>query len=175
MASTKTFKMKGFLRWAKLTEETMDKYVKHFKTSHGRFMIDFYPENETEYQKYLDNGGPEVSLGYTLYRGPDNERYGNGDENLGTGSYLRLKRDNWSKLYEKDLGPIPTYDLRESDPTQRWDFDNEPTIWNGSAVIVEVDIWGDGEKSIVTLQKVAVTELGSEPEAQDPDVRNEAF
>jgi hypothetical protein len=173
--STKTIKMDGYVRWAKLTEEDMDTYEKHFPKSHGRLQIDFYPKDEDEIQKLWDAGAPKVSLGYDMYKGPDHPKYGGGDENLGTGAFTVLKKDNYNKHFDKDMGPPPVYDLREGDPTQRYDIENQGKIWNGSEVTVEVDVWSSGQATKVVLQKVALRALAEEPTPMDPEERNKAF
>ena len=172
---TKYVRMDGYGRWIKMQLSDMDTHDSHFDKSGGRFTLDFYPETEEELDKYWASGAPEVALGHQMLRTPDHPRYGNGDPDLGIGSYLKLRKDN-NANDDRFAGPPNVFDWRgdKEGGTDLWDFEEDGLIWNGSKVAVKYSIWNNSEdksRAVIRLQSLAVLELADEPEIDNTKPR----
>ena len=169
--------MTGYVRWAKLFPSNMDKYEKHFDQTGGRFMVDFYPESEKELSKFWDTDVGSESMGSPRLRDQSHRSYGDGDVDLGIGSWLRLKRDNISKTGIDAFGGSPyVFDFRDGPSTKQWDSEADGVnIWNGSKVQVKLNIWGTGGTANIRLDAVAVMELAAAPEMDDTEDKEPTF
>tara|TARA_R110000744_G_scaffold380420_1_gene501152 strand:- start:1835 stop:2341 length:507 start_codon:yes stop_codon:yes gene_type:complete len=152
MAKGKTtiVSMTGFVEYARIFPENMDDNEYHEKTQ-GQFNVNFYPETTDSFEAYFQAGAPVSSMGH------DTIKIGN--EALGTGKFLKLKRPN-VHAFASEWGGAPTvFDFREGESLKKWSMTADGEVGNGSKVTVKVSVWSDGKKSIQRLEKIAVHKL----------------
>ena len=152
MAKGKTtiVSMTGFVEYARIFPENMDDNEYHEKTQ-GQFNVNFYPETTDSFEAYFQAGAPVSSMGH------DTIKIGN--EALGTGKFLKLKRPN-VHAFASEWGGAPTvFDFREGESLKKWSMTADGEVGNGSKATVKVSVWSDGKKSIQRLEKIAVHEL----------------
>ena len=152
MAKGKTtiVSMTGFVEYARIFPENMDDNEYHEKTQ-GQYNVNFYPETTDGFEAFFQAGAPVSSMGH------DTIKIGN--ETLGTGKFLKLKRPN-VHAFASEWGGSPTvFDFREGESLKKWSMTDDGEVGNGSKVTVKVSVWADGKKSIQRLEKIAVREL----------------
>ena len=152
MAKGKTtiVSMTGFVEYARVFPDNMDDNDYHEKTQ-GQFNCNFYPESNEGFEAYFQAGAPVSSMGH------DTIKLGN--EAIGTGKFLKLKRPN-VHAFAPEWGGAPTvFDFREGESLKKWSMADDGEVGNGSKVTVKVSVWSDGKKSIQRLEKMAVHTL----------------
>ena len=152
--------LKGFCRWAKLSPEKMDTNEFHFDKSGGRYTLDFYFGDNDQLKKYFDSGAPVESMGNVMVKDVNHLKFGDGDPDLGIGSFRQFYKEH-NANNPKYEGPPRVVDWRDGnrDPSNFWDFEAEPNIWNGSEVWVKYSIYNPGPQASIRLVSVAVIEL----------------
>jgi len=145
--TTTIVSMTGFVEYARIFKEVMDDNEYHAKTQ-GQFNVNFYPEDNSGFEAYFKAGAPVSSMGH------DTIKLGNSE--LATGKFLKLKRVNVHGYSEEWGGAPIVFDFREGVSTKKWDYTTDGAVGNGSKVTVKVNVWTDGKKSIMRLEKVAV-------------------
>tara|TARA_R110000868_G_scaffold89978_4_gene250107 strand:- start:1094 stop:1597 length:504 start_codon:yes stop_codon:yes gene_type:complete len=152
MTKTTFVTMRGFVEYAKVFTENMDDNMEFHEKIQGQFNVNFYPKDEVEFAKYFDAGAPQESMGHSAIK--------NGNSELATGKFLKLKRPNVHPSGIEDFGSAPkVFDFRDGESTKQWEYDVDGEVGNGSEVLAKVSIYGDGPRASIRLEKVAVLSL----------------
>lgn len=152
---SKKFIFEGYVTWAKLFTENMDKADFHMEKGDGAYTCNFYFKNEEDIQKLIDAGMPESQLGYDTFREP--EEFMDDDSN----KYMKLKRyhkgpfltDEGVDIYG---GPPVVYDHTDGPSSTEWDFQYSGPLGNGTEVKVILELWSTKRGKGVRLLEVAV-------------------
>ena len=148
---TKIIKMNGYIQWAKFTPDDMDRSEYHEKTE-GQYNGNFFFEQESDLQTYLDAGGPTESMGNKIVK--------EDESGPGIGKYIKVKRPNVHPSgWDAFGGPPVVFDFREGESTKKWDFEEDGKIGNDTYGSVKLSIYGSGPTATVRLEAFAVKEL----------------
>jgi len=149
MAKTKEIKMTGFIEWAKIFTQNMDDNMEFHEKTQGQFNMNFYPESDEEFETFFKAGAPTSSMG--------NDTIKQGNEELGMGKYIRLKRPNVHPSGIEDFGGAPkVYDYTDGPSLNLWDYETQGNLGNGTKVIAKATIYGEGARASIRLEAVAV-------------------
>tara|TARA_R110000782_G_scaffold232983_1_gene319177 strand:+ start:228 stop:743 length:516 start_codon:yes stop_codon:yes gene_type:complete len=151
-AKTTMVTMVGFVEYARVFEGNMDANMEYHEKTQGQYNVNFYPETNEGFDAFFEGGAPVSAMGH------DTIKVGN--EALGTGKFLKLKRPNKHASGIEDFGGAPSvFDFREGESLKKWSMDDDGEVGNGSKVTVKVSIYGDGTRASIRLEKMAVHNL----------------
>lgn len=146
---TKLITMTGYVTYAKIFNENMDDNMDFHEKTEGQFNMNFYPETEEDFEVFFGAGAPQSTLGFDTVK--------IGDETIGMGKYIKLKRPNKHKTGIEDFGGAPlVFDHTEGDSLKKWSFTEDGELGNGTKVAVRVSIYGEGPRASIRLERVAV-------------------
>lgn len=125
----------------------------------GQTIVNAYFTSDADMEKLIEAGLDLKPLGH--------DRILEGNEELGIGKFIRLKRDvadnvhtfeNKGKSVEVNYGGLPKIvDLRDPENKRLWDYDEDGELGNGTEAIVRFDMYSNGAG--VRLEAIAVTKL----------------
>ena len=146
---TKLIAMTGFVTYAKVFNENMDDNMDFHEKTEGQFNVNFYPETEDDFKTFFAAGAPETSMGHNTVK--------LGDESIGMGKYIKLKRPNKHPSGIEDFGGAPlVFDFTEGESLKKWSFTDDGELGNGTKVAVKVSIFGEGSRASIRLERMAV-------------------
>lgn len=146
---TKLIAMTGFVTYAKVFNENMDDNMDFHEKTEGQFNVNFYPETEDDFKTFFAAGAPETSMGHNTVK--------LGDESIGMGKYIKLKRPNKHPSGIEDFGGAPlVFDFTEGESLKKWSFTDDGELGNGTKVVVKVSIFGEGSRASIRLERMAV-------------------
>lgn len=145
----KTIVMDGYIKWARLRTSEMDtKFVPD-----GQYNAEFYPEDQENLDKIMSEAkarGKKIAL-KDPYDG----------EGFGTGKYFKIYRNHVNRSVEEFGGPPVVVKMDGDTVNDRWDFEMDGLIGNGSKVRIKVVMYGDGNMAGHRLEKLGVLDLVS--------------
>jgi hypothetical protein len=121
----------GYLYYAKLFESNYDD-GDHHKNTQGQFNAVFVPIDEDTLQQMKDDGCPEESMGYTMFK-----PFKQADDAI---SY-KIKRSRVHQKVEDFSGPPKVFDWTEGVSDKRWDEDTDGMIGNGTLARIKLNIY----------------------------------
>lgn len=142
--------MEGYLEYARVFQENMDSNPEFHPT--GQFNMNFYPATEEDLQKFWDSGVPQSFRGNSRLKTPKT------GEGYGIGKFIRLKRDNVSRVAEELGGPPQVVFWTEESMGAPWSFTEDGELGNGTKALVKVVVYGSGDRTGHRLEKVGVKE-----------------
>ena len=146
---TQLIAMTGFVTYAKVFNENMDDNMDFHEKTEGQFNMNFYPETEEDFKTFFAAGAPETSMGHNTVK--------LGDESIGMGKYIKLKRPNKHPSGIEDFGGAPlVFDFTEGESLKKWSFTDDGELGNGTKVAVKVSIYGEGSRASIRLERIAV-------------------
>lgn len=155
------------LEWAKVFPENADmgdpegpKWKQEISKKGGQYVVNAYFTSQDDIDKLVQDGFKTTVMG--------NERISNGNENLGIGKFMKIKRNvandirDWIDPVTKENvnlgGPVKVVDLRQGkEAARKWDFGTDGELGNGTKALVQFETYADGNG--IRLNGVAVTEL----------------
>lgn len=144
-----TIVMDGYIKWARLRTSEMDtKFVPD-----GQYNAEFYPEDQENLDKIMSEAkarGKQIAL-KDPYDG----------EGFGIGKYLKIYRNHVNRSVEEFGGPPVVVKMDGDTVNDRWDFEMDGLIGNGSKVRIKVVMYGDGNMAGHRLEKLGVLDLVS--------------
>lgn len=145
----KTIVMDGYIKWARLRTSEMDtKFVPD-----GQYNAEFYPEDQENLDKIMSEAkarGKQIAL-KDPYDG----------EGFGIGKYFKIYRNHVNRSVEEFGGPPVVVKMDGDTVNDRWDFEMDGLIGNGSKVRIKVVMYGDGNMAGHRLEKLGVLDLVS--------------
>jgi hypothetical protein len=145
----KTIVMDGYIKWARLRTSEMDtKFVPD-----GQYNAEFYPEDQENLDKIMSEAkarGKKIAL-KDPYDG----------EGFGIGKYFKIYRNHVNRSVEEFGGPPVVVKMDGDTVNDRWDFEMDGLIGNGSKVRIKVVMYGDGNMAGHRLEKLGVLDLVS--------------
>ena len=145
----KTIVMDGYIKWARLRPSEMDtKFVPD-----GQYNAEFYPEDQENLDKIMSEAkarGKKIAL-KDPYDG----------EGFGIGKYFKIYRNHVNRSVEEFGGPPVVVKMDGDTVNDRWDFEMDGLIGNGSKVRIKVVMYGDGNMAGHRLEKLGVLDLVS--------------
>ena len=146
---TKLIAMTGFVTYAKVFNENMDDNMDFHEKTEGQFNVNFYPETEDDFKTFFAAGAPETSMGHNTVK--------LGDESIGMGKYIKLKRPNKHPSGIEDFGGAPlVFDFTEGESLKKWSYTDDGELGNLTKVVVKVSIFGEGSRASIRLERMAV-------------------
>lgn len=146
---TKLITMTGFVTYAKVFVENMDDNMDFHEKTEGQFNVNFYPETEDDFKTFFAAGAPETSMGHNTVK--------LGDESIGMGKYIKLKRPNKHPSGIEDFGGAPlVFDFTEGESLKKWSYTDDGELGNLTKVVVKVSIFGEGSRASIRLERMAV-------------------
>jgi hypothetical protein len=146
---TKLIAMTGFVTYAKVFVENMDDNMDFHEKTEGQFNVNFYPETEDDFKTFFAAGAPETSMGHNTVK--------LGDESIGMGKYIKLKRPNKHPSGIEDFGGAPlVFDFTEGESLKKWSYTDDGELGNLTKVVVKVSIFGEGSRASIRLERMAV-------------------
>lgn len=141
----------GYANYPRLFEFNKD-MAEWNQSFEGLYSMDFYPQDEAEWERAWKTLEKKTMQG-------DRDKDGNPD--LGTGKYLKLKRKHKDPSGIEDFSGPPEVVHWTDDDRKGTLFDPEVDglIGNGSKVLVKLNVYGEGTRQGVRLMKVGVMEL----------------
>ena len=144
-----TIVMDGYIKWARLRTSEMDtKFVPD-----GQYNAEFYPEDQENLDKIMSEAkarGKKIAL-KDPYDG----------EGFGIGKYFKIYRNHVNRSVEEFGGPPVVVKMDGDTVNDRWDFEMDGLIGNGSKVRIKVVMYGDGNMAGHRLEKLGVFDLVS--------------
>ena len=144
-----TIVMDGYIKWARLRTSEMDtKFVPD-----GQYNAEFYPEDRENLDKIMSEAkarGKKIAL-KDPYDG----------EGFGIGKYFKIYRNHVNRSVEEFGGPPVVVKMDGDTVNDRWDFEMDGLIGNGSKVRIKVVMYGDGNMAGHRLEKLGVLDLVS--------------
>lgn len=152
--ANKQFKLEGYVTFAKVFPENMDKGDFHIKKG-GAYITNFYYKNEEDTQKLKDAGVPEEQLGWATFR--------EDEEGPGIGVYTKLKRNHKGGFITDDGedifgGPPKIYDWTDGPSAKEWSYEEDGELGNGTEVVVIVQFWQTKNGKGLRLDQIAVVD-----------------
>lgn len=145
----KTIVMDGYIKWARLRTSEMDtKFVPD-----GQYNAEFYPEDQENLDKIMSEAkarGKKIAL-KDPYDG----------EGFGIGKYFKIYRNHVNRSVEEFGGPPVVVKMDGDTVNNRWDFEMDGLIGNGSKVRIKLVMYGDGNMAGHRLEKLGVLDLVS--------------
>lgn len=143
---TKYGTFEGEIFWARVFPDNMDNSDYH-KATEGQYNCVFIPKDDAELQKMMDLGFPKKSMGNEMVKAYDV---------AGGRKGMKLKRPNKHAKFEK-FGGAPA--VTHGKTSELWDMAVDGELGNGTKVVVNISIYGEGSTASVRLEKVGVLEL----------------
>jgi len=144
--------MTGYLQYARVFPENMDNNMEYHEKTEGQYNVNFYPETQSEFEKFFEAGAPVSTMGHNTIKV--------GDPEVGTGKFLKLKRPNKHPSGIEDFGGAPVvFDFRKGEGMKKWQLEEDGELGNGTKAIVKASIYGSGPRASIRLEKIAVLEL----------------
>jgi hypothetical protein len=145
----KTIVMDGYIKWARLRTSEMDtKFVPD-----GQYNAEFYPEDQDNLDKIMSEAkarGKKIAL-KDPYDG----------EGFGIGKYFKIYRNHVNRSVEEFGGPPVVVKMDGNTVNDRWDFEMDGLIGNGSKVRIKLVMYGEGNMAGHRLEKLGVLDLVS--------------
>lgn len=178
-SKTKMHFVTGPIRYIRIFPETKDMGNGgkiDFTEENGRYSLQIVLTEELK-AEMIGNGVPEVSLGYNQFK---LDQDGN--------PVYTFKRPHTHKTMidsntgtRKEFGPPQVFDMNKAmdawkesgegsfkDHIVDWDYENDPTIWNGTIAKVKYSVYQGKKGCVIRLESVAIIELAEKP-TQNPE------
>lgn len=148
------------LEYAQVFERNMDRgegdndAARTVAAKGGQTKVTMIVDEDTKDQMIAD-GVLEVSMGYEMFKGPDED-----------GNYRYVAKRPWNSPFKDEEGnPQPFGEpnvvdyVKSKEAGEQVPWDSEVNIGNDSTAKVRLFIWRDGKKGITRLESVGVVEL----------------
>ena len=144
-----TIVMDGYIKWARLRTSEMDtKFVPD-----GQYNAEFYPEDQENLDKIMSEA--KARCKQIALKDPYD------GEGFGIGKYFKIYRNHVNRSVEEFGGPPVVVKMDGDTVNDRWDFEMDGLIGNGSKVRIKVVMYGDGNMAGHRLEKLGVLDLVS--------------
>lgn len=148
------------LEYTQVFERNMDKgsddndAARTVAAKGGQTKLTMVIGEDTKDQMIAD-GIPEKSMGYEMFKGPDED-----------GNYRYVAKRPWNSPFTDDDGEMVIFGepnvvdyVKTQEAGEQVPWDSEVNIGNGSKAKVKLSIYKNGSKRIIRLESVGVIEL----------------